>query len=191
MAGADTTAAVVLAAGGSSRFGSPKPLERIAGEPFVARAVRIAAEAGCRPVVAVVHDAAVALEAERAGSEVVFNEGWKDGISSSIAAGIARAAEDPAVEAALILACDQVAVTARDLRNLRSAFDPSVFAAAAGYGDGAFGIPAIFVREAFPALRALQGDAGAKSLLAAHRDRVRFVEMPNAALDVDRPEDLI
>jgi len=184
-------AAIVLAAGGSTRFGSPKPLERIAGEPFVARAVRIAGEAGCFPLLAVVHDAAVARAAEDAGGAVVSNPRWETGLASSIAAGVASAEADPEVEAALILACDQVAVTARDLRNLRSAFDPSLLAAAAGYGDGAFGIPAIFVREAFPALRALQGDAGAKSLLVAHRDRVRFVEMPNAAFDVDRPEDSI
>ncbi len=184
-------AAIILAAGGSTRFGSPKPLERIGGEPFVARAARIAGEVGCFPLFAVVHDAAVARAAEGAGCAVVSNPRWETGLASSIAAGIASAEADPEVEAVLILACDQVAVTAQDLRNLRSAFDPSVLASAAGYGDGAFGVPAIFAREAFPALRALQGDGGAKSLLAAHPDRVRFVEMPNAALDVDRPEDLI
>ncbi len=184
-----TVAAVVLAAGSASRYGSPKPLETIAGETFVARALRIAAEAGFRPLLAVVHDALVARAAESAGGEPVFNVRWESGLASSISAGIDRAAAAPDVEGALILACDQVAVTADDLRRLRSAFDPRAFAAAADYGSGPFGVPAIFAREAFPALRALSGDAGAKRLLAGNRERVRFVPMPSAAVDVDRPED--
>lgn len=183
-------AAVVLAAGGSTRLGSPKPLLRAADETFVARAVRIAREAGCRPVFAVVHDGPVAREAERAGAEPVFNEGWREGISSSIAAGIARAADDPAVEAALLLACDQVKITAKDLGEVLRAFGPGAFASAADYGDGVFGIPAVFGRAAFPRLLALTGDAGAKRLLSEHLAEVHLVPMPDAAFDVDRPEDL-
>ncbi|HET7452717.1 MAG TPA: nucleotidyltransferase family protein [Thermoanaerobaculia bacterium] len=182
-------AAIVLAAGSASRYGSPKPLEWIAGETFVGRAVRISEEAGFQPVLAVVHDDAVARAARGGGSEAVFNDRWETGLAASIAAGIDRAASDPGVEAALILGCDQVVVTADDLRRLRSAFDPEAFASAADYGNGAFGVPAIFGREAFPALSALEGDAGAKSLLEQHRERVCFVSMPSAALDVDRPED--
>ena len=184
-------AAIILAAGGSTRFGSPKPLVRIAGETLVARAVRIAAEAGCLSVLAVVHDAAVARAAENAGGEAVDNPRWEAGIASSIAAGIARAEANPEIDAVMILACDQAVVTADDLRRLRRAFDPEAFAAAADYLNGASGIPAVFGRAAFPALSALEGDAGAKVLLEQHRKRVRFVPMPGAALDVDRPEDLI
>ncbi|HKB70303.1 MAG TPA: NTP transferase domain-containing protein [Thermoanaerobaculia bacterium] len=183
-------AAVVLAAGASSRMGSAKPLLKAGEETLVARAVRIAAEAGCRPVLAVVHDSAVAIEAEREGARAVFNERWTEGMSTSIAAGIARAAADPNVEAALILACDQVRIAVLDLAGLLRAFELGAFAAAADYGNGAYGIPAVFARSAFPMLEDLVGDAGAKRLLTEHAAEVRLVAMPRAAFDVDRAGDL-
>jgi CTP:molybdopterin cytidylyltransferase MocA len=139
---------------------------------------------------AVVHEDGVASAARGGGGEAVFNPRWEMGLASSIAAGIGRAGSDPDVDGALILACDQVVVNAEDLRRLRNAFEPGSLAVAADYGNGAFGVPAIFAREAFAALRALEGDAGAKSFLEEHRGRVRFVPMPSAALDVDRPEDI-
>ena len=182
-------AAVVLAAGGSSRFGSPKPLIRANGETFVARAVRHARDAGCDPVVAVVHEAAVASEAESAGAAVRRNSRWKEGLSTSIAAGIEAIDADASIQAVLILPCDQPKVTSDDLARLLSAFSPGIFAVASAYGNGASGIPALFGREAFPRLRTLGGDAGAKALLVEREARVRKIEVPHAAFDVDRPED--
>jgi len=182
-------AAVVLAAGGSSRFGSPKPLIRVDGETFVARAVRHARDSGCDPVVAVVHDAAVASEAEKAGAAIRTNSKWKEGLSTSIAAGIEAIAADSSVHAVLILPCDQPKVTSGDLARLLSAFSPGVFAVASDYGNGASGIPAVFGCEAFPRLRTLDGDAGAKPLLVESDAEVRRIAVPHAAFDVDRPED--
>ena len=184
-------AAVVLAAGGSTRFGARKALARIGGETLVARAVRVVREGGCASVFAVVHDPDVGRTAEAAGAEPVPNPEWRLGISTSIARGIARAAADLETDGVLILAADQAQISPADIRALREAFVPAVIASAADYGDGAFGVPAVFGRAAFPALLALEGDKGAKAFLAANRERVQFVSMPKAAIDVDIPEDLI
>lgn len=175
-------AAAVLAAGASRRLGRPKQLESRKGESLVRRASRIALEAGCDPVLVVLGYEAGRIGAELDGLSVraVVNPVWETGLSASIACAVE--ALPPGTEALLLLACDQWALEAEDLRRLvegfRSAPDRI---AAAGYGGGQ-GIPAVFPADCFEDLRSLSGDRGAKSLLGG---RVTAVDMPRAASDLD------
>jgi molybdenum cofactor cytidylyltransferase len=186
--------AVLLAAGASQRLGTPKQLAEIAGETLVRRAARAALEAGCAPVVVVLgaEGDAVADALHGLALERVRNEGWREGMASSLRAGLgALEAAAPQARGALLLLVDQPAVDAALLRRLLARFAEGGGAriAACVYGGG-HGAPAIFPRALFPELAALRGDRGAKSLLAAHRAELLAVDFPAGELDVDTAEDL-
>jgi molybdenum cofactor cytidylyltransferase len=120
---------------------------------------------------------------------IVINREWREGLASSIRAGVARL--PPSCNAVLLMLGDQAAVTAEDLRRLAGVWrrQPEQIAAAC-YGTTT-GVPAIFPRCVFSDLSALRGDTGARLLLQRNADRVVRVPMPSAAIDVDTPEDLL
>ncbi|HEX6994612.1 MAG TPA: nucleotidyltransferase family protein [Gammaproteobacteria bacterium] len=185
--------AVVLAAGGSSRLGTPKQLARLRGRALLARAVDAAAAATGRPVIVVVGAAALRLRALVARSfpqsavEVVYHAGWRSGLAGSLRRGLAALPDD--AHAVLCVLSDQPLVDARSLSRLVAAWRRRPGRAAAARYSGRLGVPAIVPRRSFPALRALDGDQGARRVLAAD-PRVTAVEMPEAAFDVDTVEDL-
>ena len=182
---------ILLAAGSSSRFGSPKQLADVDGRPMLAGAVDTVIELAGRDAMTVVlgaHAAHLEPLMRQASAAVAINPDYEQGIASSIRAGLARV---PAgVRGVLIVLADQVAVTAEDLRRLVARWErqPDRIVAAQ-YGETT-GAPAIFPSDLFPELAALQGDRGARSLLSRHPGRVVAVPMPSAALDVDTPADL-
>jgi molybdenum cofactor cytidylyltransferase len=183
--------AIVLAAGASTRFGSAKQLARVAGRPLLHTAVARAAEVAGSAVTIVLGARAAELTPLLTHSQasVVINREWREGMASSIRAGVARL---PATcTAALLMLVDQAAVTAEDLKRLVSAWrrQPE-YIVAARYGMTT-GVPAIFPRTAFSDLAALRGDVGARVLLQRNPDRVVRVPMPSAAIDIDTPEDLL
>ncbi len=183
--------AIVLAAGASTRFGSAKQLVRVAGRPLlhtvVARAVDVAGSAVI--VVLGAHAAELAPLLTHTPASVVINREWREGLASSIRAGIAKLPSS--CNAVLLLLADQAAVTAEDLKRLASAWrrQPE-YIAAARYGM-VTAVPAIFPRSNFAELAALRGDVGARALLQRNPDRVVRVPMPSAEIDVDTPEDLL
>lgn len=183
--------ALVLAAGPSTRFGSPKQLVRIEGRPLlhavVGRAVEVAGHAVT--VVLGAHAEQLAPLLKHSPGSVIVNREWSEGIASSIRAGVARL--PGSADGVLIVLADQPAVTAEDLRRLVGAWrrQPD-YIVAAQYATTA-GVPAIFPRTSFPDLGALRGDRGAQLLLHKNPDRVVRVPMPSAAVDVDTPEDLL
>ncbi len=183
-------AGLIPAAGGATRFGSPKVLATFHGEALVCRAARLLAPlcaAGVHVVVGAGADSVRAALAAGPGATVVDNPDWAAGLSTSLARGVA--ALPPTADAVLILLADQPAVTAADLAALLAAWrvEPALIAAA-GFG-GQLGPPVIMPREFWPQLRALRGDQGARSLLEWHAERT-VVPMPHAALDVDTPAEL-
>jgi CTP:molybdopterin cytidylyltransferase MocA len=92
-------------------------------------------------------------------------------------------------DAALVMLVDQPNVDAAALRRLLAAWRRRPALPAAALYAGRAGVPAIFPRRAWPALLALDGDAGARAVLRAAAD-VSLVAMPEAELDVDTPRDL-
>jgi molybdenum cofactor cytidylyltransferase len=183
--------AIVLAAGGSSRLGRPKQLLELGGEPLVRRAARAAAEAAYAPIVVVVgaEEAAVRRALESGAFAIAVNERWKTGIASSIRAGIeALLAQRPDAEGALLAACDQPLVGAAHLALLAGALGGGKAIAASSYG-GTAGVPALFAREVFPELLALEGDRGAKRVIASDPARVAVVDLPGGERDVDTEKD--
>jgi molybdenum cofactor cytidylyltransferase len=184
--------AVILAAGGSSRFGRPKQLLMFRGETLVRRAVLGASEAGCAPVVVVVGESGPAIQAElRETSAIVMeNPEWQRGLGTSVRRGAAylRAAV-PAIDALVLMVCDQPLVQAKTIAALVAEQErtrkPIV---ASSYAD-TLGVPALFDRSCFEALCALPDDSGAKALIAARPDDVASVPFEAGACDIDTPAD--
>ncbi len=185
-------AAILLAAGASTRLGRPKQLVLFDGAPLLRRAAQLAFDAGAAPMYVVVsHTPGLAGEtaghwaAALAGLPVtiLFNPDAAEGMGSSLRVGIA--ALPPGTWRVLLLVCDQPLLRPGHLQALLAA--PGTVAAAQ-YG-GRLGVPAVFSREHFAALAAVRGDQGARSLLRTLP--VTPVPMPEAAMDIDTPADLL
>src|SRR5690349_1659589 len=165
-----SVALVLLAAGGSSRMGRPKQLLDYQGQPLLRHSVEQALGSVCRPVRVVLGADAEACRAAIADLPVEFvvNEGWAEGMGSSIRRGVAAllaASDHP--EAVVIALCDQPLITSAFLDAMvRLHVERRAPMVAASYDDRP-GVPALFARSWFPRLAALDSQAGAKALLQA------------------------
>jgi molybdenum cofactor cytidylyltransferase len=185
-------AAVVLAAGGSTRFGEPKQLAAFRSETFVRHIVAAAIEAGCAPVVVVVGaDAAqITLELTGLAASIVMHPQWSIGLSSSIGVGIQHLIDSAAeLDAAILLACDQPFVSAVALRQLIQLRLTSGKPIVASAYAATLGIPALFDRSCFPDLLELKGNSGAKGIILSRQHDVAPFNFPAAAIDIDSPAD--
>jgi molybdenum cofactor cytidylyltransferase len=187
----DRLYAIVLAAGASTRFGSPKQLVRIGGRPLLHTIVTRTAEVVGNALIVVLGAGAAELAPllKHSPGSVVVNRQWREGLASSIRAGVARL---PATcSGVLLVLADQATVTSHDLRRLAGTWRRRPQCIAAALYAGTTGAPAIFPRSTFTELAALRGDSGARSVLRRSVDRVVRVPMPAAELDLDTPEDLL
>lgn len=181
---------VLLAAGASRRFGSPKQLARVGGQTLLRRMAGIALASRPAGCVVVLGARAGRLRRELAGLNVrvVVNGRWREGLSRSLAAGVAALPAD--ARAVLVLLADQAAINAADLERLCECWRRAPRRIFAARTDGGLGPPAILPRSAFPELRRLRGDRGARELLRDPRRRAVGIELPGADLDIDRRSDL-
>jgi CTP:molybdopterin cytidylyltransferase MocA len=177
------TAAIVLAAGASTRLGRPKQLLVLDGETLVHRAARVALEAGSSPVVVV--EGAVPLGDALRGLavELVPCADWAKGPGASLRAGVL--ALRGRADAVLVTLVDQPDVGVPELRSLLDAPGEVV---AAQY-SGVLGVPAVFRGAHVGALASLPPERGAGAWLKAHAEVVTAIPLPEAALDVDSPAD--
>lgn len=185
-------AALVLAAGGSTRMGSPKQLLCFEGEPLIRRALRTALASRCASALVV-----LGAHADLVGREIqdlqfirVDNPSWQDGVGSSIRVGVETvSALQPPVDAVLITLADQPGVTAELLDRLVAASATAPAGLVACEYAGTIGVPALYARQHFDALRKLAGDRGGRALLAAYGDAVVRIPFAAAAIDLDTRED--
>jgi CTP:molybdopterin cytidylyltransferase MocA len=186
-------AGLVLAAGGGSRFGSPKALVRLGDGLLVERAVATLRAAGCAPVVVVLGAAArdVAAVAELGDAVVVVNDGWETGMGSSLCTGLS-ALTDLGTPAAVVTLVDQPQVTPELVRRLAEHWSAGVAAVSASY-DGRRRNPVLLDASVWPqVMEAAVGDVGARGWLDAHPDDVVVVACDDlgSEIDIDTPLDL-
>ncbi|MQA64871.1 MAG: NTP transferase domain-containing protein [Alphaproteobacteria bacterium] len=188
-----TVAAVVLAAGRSTRAGRTNKLTApIGGTPMVARVVEAVLGSPARPVIVVTGHEAPALRASLAGRDVTFvhNPDFADGMATSIRAGVAALPE----EASAVVVClgDMPALSSGDIARLVAAFESGGADICVPVTAERRGNPALFARRFFSELQALSGDTGARGLIAAHPDRVREVAVEGAGIltDLDTEADI-
>jgi len=188
----EKVAAIILAAGPSSRLGRPKQLVEVDGQSLIERAFDTASGAGCEPVLVVTgaNNQQVVSRIRKCGAKIVRNLDWKQGLGSSIRAGIERLLKsDPQISAVLLMVCDQPLVEAQHLRHLvdvRRRTTKSIVCSR--YAD-TVGVPAVFGREFFGDLMQL-GEHGAKQLLLSHPDQSAQISLPEAELDIDEEADI-
>jgi len=190
-----SAAAILLAAGSSSRLGRPKQLLEFQRETLIERAVRLAQEAGANPLLVVLgaHHEEIWAAVSKKNVVPVINGAWSQGIATSIHAGV-RALEGlvPDISGALILTCDQPFLTADHLRALLESFrtQATPCCVASTYA-GTRGIPAVFPRSAFVDLYALRGDQGARLLFRDPSRTAVELPFPRGEVDIDWPIDLV
>ena len=181
---------IVLAAGASTRFGSPKQLAKIHGAPMLQTVLGRASAVAGQAVIVVVgaHASEVVLALGKLPVSLVVNREWREGMASSIRAGVRSL--PGTCEGALLWLADQIAVTETDLQRLADTWRRNSRAIVAAQYSGTHGVPALFPRSEFPSLLRLQGEQGARALLRNPAAGLIGVPMPSAAVDIDRPEDL-
>ncbi len=189
-----SVAAIVLAAGRSTRMGGPnKLLETISGKPLVRIAAEQALSSRASPVVVVSGHERARIEAALASLDVrlVHNPDYAQGLSTSVKAGLA--ALPPESEAAIVCLGDMPQVTSALIDRLIAAFDPERNALVVlPTFSGKRGNPVLWSRRFFPELIALEGDVGARHLIGAYPEVVTEVPVENAAamVDIDTPDAL-
>lgn len=181
---------LVLAAGASTRLGQPKQLVQVGGRPVLHRVVSncVAVAGSAVTVVVGAHASELTRLLGHSPASMVVNRQWEEGMASSIRRGLA--ALPTTCEALMIVLGDQVALTADDLKRLVSAWKGEEGVIAAAVYEHHTGVPAIFPRFCFSELAQLRGEQGARIILERNSFRLARVPMPNAAVDLDTPEDL-
>lgn len=183
---------VILAAGRSARLGRPKQLLSVDGISLLRRSVYTAVASGMGPVYVTIGSNAEPVLADLEGmpATAVMNHDWKEGMASSIRAGLKRVLQDdPTADGVLLMVCDQPAVDANTLKRLAVLQREADTPVAASSFAGTTGPPALFHRALFDELMGLSGDTGAKRLIKRHSKEAAFLECPEGERDIDTEAD--
>lgn len=182
---------MLLAAGESARYGGIKQLADFNGEAMVHRTARIALASGAMVLVVAGANADVVTAAlSDLPLAVVHHSAWREGMGSSLAAGIGQVqAQFPFASGALLCLADQPLCDSAWLAHLLAAHRRSPDAILATETNGVSGPPVLFPRDLFNELALWSGSNGAKALL--QREASRVLRFPHSSgIDVDTPEDL-
>jgi molybdenum cofactor cytidylyltransferase len=181
---------VLLAAGGARRFGAQKLVAMLDGVPVVRPAIDALSHATDAVVVVVGSDAeAVTRALESTGANIVVNDAWALGLSTSLSCGIL--AVPPSTEAVIVGLGDEPVVDVHVCRELVRAWRRENKSIVAARYNGVQDHPVLFDRAVLGELTSLEGDVGAKSVINRSAERVGFVDVSAPQpIDVDEPGDL-
>lgn len=189
-----STGIVILAAGESARMGEPKQLLAYRGTTLLHHAIATALSLPDAAVVVVLgaHAAEIRAQLDEPRVLVAENPNWTDGMGGSLRTGLsALLAAKPGISAAIFLLCDQPLLTTTTLSNLVATRERTGCAIVASEYNGTLGVPALFAREFFQELLALNGAGGARQIIETHRDRAIGVPFQNGGIDIDTPADYV
>lgn len=194
----EPVAGIILAAGGSTRFGQPKQLLDWRGQPFVRAVARTALESGLAPVIVVTGAHADQVETALAGLNIriIQNDDWASGQGSSIRAGVAsllstsrsQASRQAQPGGVIFLLTDQPQVTPSILHALVEKHAEGLYPIVAPMVMDQRANPVLFDRATFNDLMGLVGDVGGRAVF--HKHRVEYLPWHDdrLLLDVDTPE---
>jgi molybdenum cofactor cytidylyltransferase len=186
----ERTAGIVLAAGGSTRFGQPKQLLDWRGEPFVRVVAQTALNAGLSPVIVVTGANAVDVESKIKDLPVIIvrNENWQSGQASSIRTGVKTLPEETG--SAIFLLSDQPQIHTSVIRALTETHATELHPIVAPLVMmEQRANPVLFDRVTFPDLLKLEGDIGGRAIFSKHHVEYMPWHDDRLLLDVDKAED--
>ncbi len=177
---------IILAAGESTRLGQPKQLLKYENQTLIERIVSTVSSFDFEKNVVVLGAFAEQIEAVLASAnvDIVINENWKNGMSSSIQKGLGKVENS---EAILIFLSDQPFINRRLISEIIEAAKSTNFSIIATKYNQVLGVPVLFKRVVFDELKRLNEKVGAKKLIKqyAKKNQVGFVNFEQAAIDID------
>ncbi len=182
------TAAIILAAGESSRLGQPKQNLLFNGQTLLQRAVDSALQSECKPVI-IVLGANVDKINPITGATILYNSDWEEGMASSIRIAINELNKDLSVDKVIIMLCDQPFVNATLLNTLIDKQVQTCKPIVACIYSGTTGVPVLFDRTLFAELLLLQGHEGAKKILITQANEIATIPFEQGSIDIDTSSD--
>jgi molybdenum cofactor cytidylyltransferase len=186
----DSSAVILLGAGNSSRMGTAKQLLDFQGQPLLRYTAGVALASRCRPVIVVLGYGEPEMRAALSGLdvEIAINPRWAEGMGGSIQTGL-NALKARSVNGAVLALADQPFVTSGFLNSLVEKHHESGKPIVSARYSGTVGVPVFFAREVFHHLLALEPDRGCKGVILANASEALLLDCPEAAIDIDTPED--
>jgi molybdenum cofactor cytidylyltransferase len=186
-------AALILAAGRSTRMGANKLLEVLHEKPLVRHVADAARASDASPLIIVTgHEREkLATSLSEIDATFIHNPDYAQGLSTSLKAGLSAVPQE--CDGAVILLGDMPLVTTDIINTLIAAIQTaSDKSAAVPVAKGEWGNPVLLMRKTFTDVSTLTGDAGARKYLMGHRDQVLEVPVSDTSVlvDLDTPEAL-
>ena len=179
---------VILAAGASTRLGSPKQLLEYRRKTLIYHAVNTAVNSLCEPIVVVLGAYAKQILPEITSFPVTiaYNQDWNKGMSTSLRVGIETLLTlSPKLDALVLMLCDQPFVSTSLINQLVETYHTTKHTIVASEYAEVIGVPALFAGNFFSILSTLQGDRGARKVIQQFLPAVVRVPFPAGAFDID------
>lgn len=183
---------IILAAGASVRLGRPKQLLEFEGETLLERIIENALASELKTVIVLgANVGKVKKSVENLSVEIVVNEDWQSGMSSSLVEGLRKMIEiKNNLQAVIILLCDQPLINENTiLKLIETQKSTNQMIVASRYAE-TIGVPALFRRDVFDELLNLTKKIGAKSIIEKYAETdLATISVPEAEFDIDTEED--
>lgn len=183
-------AAIILAAGGSRRFGFPKQLLEWEGETLINRTINLAKTARLDPIIVVLGSEYEKIKEQIIDKEkliIIENNDWEVGQSTSLIAGV-KAIETKEIPFAVLL-CDQPQIAVDNVKGVIKEFQETDYEVVITEIEGKMIPPVIFSPICIPGIKELKGDRGARSIVNCYRYKTFPETDTRLLLDIDTPED--
>lgn len=185
-------AAIILAAGQSTRFGSPKQLALWQNKTLLEHAVDTALASKANPVIVVLGANASQCQPllKNKAVQTIINPNWAAGQSTSMQTGLAALPHN--ISAALFLLADQPLITPAIINTIITHYQQTLAPIVWPTYNGKRGNPVLFNKHLFPEMHKITGDIGAKPILLKHKDKAQQIEFSTGGIlkDVDTEVDL-
>ena len=182
---------LILAAGNSSRLGSPKQLIEFEGQTLIERITETALSISEEVLIVLGGNSELILpKLERFNNVIstIYNPDWKEGMGTSIRIGVEKLAENS--DLIIILLADQPFISKVLLQNMLQSYAKTQNPIVSCIYSNTLGVPILFDKSVFFELLKLNGDKGAKSFLHLYKNRISTIDFPEAIVDIDTLEDV-
>ena len=182
---------LILAAGNSSRLGSPKQLVSFMEKTLIESITEVALSISEDVLIVLGGNAdLISPKLERFSGKIstIFNPDWQQGMGSSINIGVEKLAEKS--DLIIILLSDQPFISKVLLQNMLQTYANYKNPVVACVYNNTLGVPILFNKSVYPELLKLSGDKGAKSFLHLYENRISTIDFPEGIFDIDTIEDV-